>query len=370
MKIRLVLLVATLAVVLAVPLTARASSVSPDCIPNSSTPIMITLDGISPAELGPGVALLSSLNQVTWGTLTDVVFTSTGLTATATFPAGLPAGTYGVAITQPPRSVFAVGAVDIGCVPAKHPTSARASCSPLLFAPGGATVCSATVTDTARTGQSTPTGTVSFTHSGAGSLYGSPCRLSGSGPTASCSVFFASFPLGGQAITASYGGDATHDTSAGSTLVAVVLPESTNGCLVFGHGQLTAANGDQASFLGLAFAKPPVGAQWYRDNGPANPFRLASTSVDAVTCTPDASHASVFGKAKLNGTGSVEYRIDIQLTAWEHGKDTYRITLSNGYDSGAQPIHHAELDIHLANSDHRHRDTSANQTQGDARDGS
>jgi hypothetical protein len=214
-----------------------------------------------------------------------------------------------------------------------------------LFAPGGATVCSATVTDTARTGQSTPTGTVSFTHSGAGSLYGSPCRLSGSGPAASCSVFFASFPLGGQAITASYGGDATHDTSAGSTLVAVVLPESTNGCLVFGHGQLTAANGDQASFLGLAFAKPPVGAQWYRDNGPANPFRLASTSVDAVTCTPDASQASVFGKAKLNGTASVEYRIDIQLTAWEHGKGhlphnaEQRLRLRRATDPPRRPTH-------------------------------
>ena len=44
----------------------------------------------------------------------------------------------------------------------------------------------------------------------------------------------------------------------------------------------------------------------------------------------------MFGRAKLNGTSSVEYRIDIQLAAWEHGKDTYRIRLSNGYDSGAQ----------------------------------
>jgi hypothetical protein len=210
---------------------------------------------------------------------------------------------------------------------------------------------------------------VSFTSSGAGRVYGSPCTLSGSGASPSCAVFFISFRRGGQAITASYGSDATHDTSVGRTLVAVVLPASTNGCLVFGHGQVTAADGDQASFRGLAFAKPPIGAEWYRDNGPAKPFRLLSTSVDAVTCITDTSRASVFGNARLNGTGSVEYRIDIQLTAWAHGRDTYRIRLSNGYDSGVQTIRHGDLDIHLRNRGHRHNDANANQTLGGQRDG-
>jgi lysophospholipase L1-like esterase len=250
-----------------------------------------------------------------------------------------------------------------------HSTSTSVRCSPFTFAPGDATVCTTTVTDTASSGQSTPTGTVSFTHTGAGSVYGSPCTLKGSGGSASCAVFFTSFPRGGQAITASYGGDATHTASVGRTLIAVVLPASRKGCLVFGHGRITAANGDQASFRGLVFAKPSAGAEFYRDNGPAKSLWLRSLSVDAVTCSTDASRASVFGKAKLNGTGSVEYRIDIQVAAWERGKDTYRIRLSNGYDSGAQQIHHGDVDIHLRHKDHHHHDANAHQTQAGPRDG-
>ncbi len=260
--------------------------------------------------------------------------------------------------------------IAVGPLPlAKRATSTSVRCAPSRFAPGDSTVCRATVTDTAGSGQSTPTGTVGFTHSGSGSLYGSPCTLSGSGVSASCWVFFSSFPRGGQAIIASYTGDSEHSTSTGATLVSVAVPASTSGCLVFGHGRITAANGDQASFRGLAFAKPPRGAEWYRDNGPAKPFRLLSTRVDAVTCSADASRASVFGKARVNGTGSVEYRIDIQLTAWERGQDTYRIRLSNGYDSGPRQIGHGDLDIHLRQSNHRHRDANANQTQGGGQDG-
>jgi hypothetical protein len=129
---------------------------------------------------------------------------------------------------------------------------------------------------------------------------------------------------------------------------------------VFGHGRITAANGDRASFRGLVVASRPRGAELYRDNGPTNPIRLASTSVDAVTCSADASRASVFGMAKLNVGGSVEYRVEIQLAAWERGKDTYRIRLSNGYDSGVQPIRHGEVDIRIRGQDHQHRDANAN----------
>jgi DNA-binding beta-propeller fold protein YncE len=245
-------------------------------------------------------------------------------------------------------------------LPRVHATATTVSCSPSVFAPGDATVCKATVTDTASAGQTTPTGTVSFTNSGAGRFFGSPCTLSGSGASASCAVFFTSFPRGGRIIAAAYGGDATHSASSGFTGVTVAVPASTEGCVVFGHGRITAANGDKASFRGLVAATPPRGVEFYRDNGPANPFRVASTSVGALTCTDDATTASVFGTAKVNGAGSVEYRIDVQLTAWERGKDTYRIRLSNGYDSGAQPIRHGDVDIHIRTSEHHHHDANAN----------
>jgi hypothetical protein len=95
------------------------------------------------------------------------------------------------------------------------------------------------------------------------------------------------------------------------------------------------------------------------DNGAASAFRLASTSVDALTCSADATKAGVFGTVKVNGAGLVEYRIDVQLAAWEWGKDTYRIRLSSGYDSGAQQIRHGDVDIHLRDQDHHHHDANA-----------
>ena len=100
---------------------------------------------------------------------------------------------------------------------------------------------------------------------------------------------------------------------------------------------------------------------------------MRSSSVDAVTCNADASRASVFGKAGIDGAGSFEYRIDVQLAAWEwwkRGADTYRIRLSNGYDSGAQPIRHGDADIRIRNSEQRHHDANAEQGQtGDNQDG-
>jgi hypothetical protein len=77
----------------------------------------------------------------------------------------------------------------------------------------------------------------------------------------------------------------------------------------------------------------------------------------------------VFGQAKLNVGGSVEYRVDIQLAAWERGTDTYRIRLSNGYDSGAQQIRHGEVQIRLRDSDHHHRDANADRNRGGQQDG-
>jgi Bacterial Ig-like domain (group 3) len=233
-------------------------------------------------------------------------------------------------------------------------------CSPGTFAPGDATVCTATVTDTASSGQTTPTGTVTFSSSGAGSFAGSPCTLSGSGDSSTCAVFLSSLSTGGQVITASYGGDGAHNATSGTTIVSVAVPASTAGCIVTGHGRITAGDGDRASFRGLALASALAGAEFYRDHGPANPFRLVSSGVDAVTCSAHATQASVFGTATVNGAGSVEYRIDTQLTAWEGGKDTYRIRLSNGYDSGAQQIRHGDVRIRIRNSVHQHLDANAN----------
>jgi hypothetical protein len=229
---------------------------------------------------------------------------------------------------------------------AARATATRLSCWPSRFAPGDATVCAVRVTDTAGSGQSTPTGIVGFASSGPGRFFGHSCRLSGSGGSAGCVVVFTSLVPGGQALTAWYGGDAAHTPSAGGTSVAVTVPASTAGCVVFGHGRITTGDADRASFWSQA-AAPTLGAEFYRDTGPASPLRVVSTSVAAVTCTVRDARASIFGTAKLDGRALTEYRIDLQLTRRGRTAGTYRIRLSSGYDSGIRPIRHSTLTIRV-----------------------
>jgi hypothetical protein len=77
--------------------------------------------------------------------------------------------------------------------------------------------CTATVSDTSPGSATAPTGKVSFSSSGRGIFSAKQCTLSGTGTSASCAVTFQPLvPLNGQTITAAYGGDSTHQSSAGS----------------------------------------------------------------------------------------------------------------------------------------------------------
>ena len=112
-------------------------------------------------------------------------------------------------------SVAAGGSPNGIAVSPQHPTATSVSCTkirpPLRR-------CTATVTDTATATKTMPGGEVRFTSSGAGVFSGNPCTLSGSGASASCSVYYASPPRPQtQAITATYSGDDTHGASSGST---------------------------------------------------------------------------------------------------------------------------------------------------------
>jgi hypothetical protein len=225
-----------------------------------------------------------------------------------------------------------------------HPTVTSVSCSPGTLAPGDSTICTATVRDTAGAGQTTPTGSVDFA-TGGGSLDGSPCTLSGSGPSADCSVSFTTFQRGEEVIHASYAGDGSHLASPGSTTITVAVPASTPGCVVLGNGQITATGGDRATFSGLAQSTPLSGVEVYVDHGPLSPTRFLAHTVQAVTCQADESEASVFGNGRLNGSRPVEYRIDVRPAGRRDG--TYRIRLSNGYDSGVQQVRHGILRVRL-----------------------
>ncbi len=84
----------------------------------------------------------------------------------------------------------------------------------------GLAKCTATVSDLSPGSAPAPAGKVSFSSSGRGVFRPTQCTLSGTGTSASCAVNYkapAGVPFRAQTITASYGGDSTHQSSTGST---------------------------------------------------------------------------------------------------------------------------------------------------------
>ncbi len=151
-------------------------------------------------------------------------------------------------------------------------------------------------------------------------------------------------PLPGQDLITATAQEGTQPSDTATK--TIVLPASTAGCKVTYGGRITAANGDKATFGGNAKvpASGPQGQQQYQDHGPAANLTVLSISVDAVVCTPTS--ASIFGKATIDGGGSVDYRIDVRDLAEPGTNDRYRIRLSSGYDSGDQQIIGGNVQIH------------------------
>lgn len=108
-------------------------------------------------------------------------------------------------------------------------------------------------------------------------------------------------------------------------------------CTVNGGGRLTTTSGDMATFGGSASTQRG-GTEVYIDHGPATPLQFRSLVITAVICNPDARRAEIIGTGEADGE-IVQFRIAIfdsrpQSTV----PDFYRITLSNTYDSGEQPV--------------------------------
>lgn len=105
--------------------------------------------------------------------------------------------------------------------PTSHPTATQVICN-LVIATASDT-CTATVGDAASSGATNPTGTVTFTSASGGVFSaGNTCSLVNtplSSNTSSCSVQFLppTTPSTAPAITATYSGDSTHNSSSGST---------------------------------------------------------------------------------------------------------------------------------------------------------
>jgi hypothetical protein len=146
----------------------------------------------------------------------------------------------GAALTPDGSLLFAVTLASVPMLniipnpeqPAPNPTSTVVSCSPGTVAIGQVASCTATVTDTAASGATTPTGTVTFTSDGSGGSFSSnSCALSpaNSGGQASCSVSYTPGQAGSgtETITGTYGGDSAHTASSGQDTITVTLRATT-----------------------------------------------------------------------------------------------------------------------------------------------
>jgi hypothetical protein len=149
----------------------------------------------------------------------------------------------------------------------EHPTSTAVKCSPDPVVAGNTTTCTATVKDEASSGATTPTGTVSFKREpGPGTFSKASCKLSGSGPSASCSVTYTpgptpSEPVRSDTITAEYGGDEEHEPSKGTTTVTVISPTAlASGSFVIGDENATV--GKVVTFSDVEW----WGSNWWKEN--------------------------------------------------------------------------------------------------------
>jgi Bacterial Ig-like domain (group 1)/Beta-propeller repeat len=119
-----------------------------------------------------------------------------------------------------------------------------------------------------------------------------------------------------------------------------VLPSSTPDCMVGGSGHIRAANGDRAHFSGSVTSDSEGhvrGKPFYADHGPAERFRLGHAEVGVLVC--DGRTATIFGTAR-----GLSFRIEA-VDESDPQRDTYRILLSNGYDSGTQRVRPGDVRV-------------------------
>jgi hypothetical protein len=146
----------------------------------------------------------------------------------------------------------------------------------------------------------------------------------------------------------------TQDTGEPSDTAAKTwtVPTNVTPCVIkiTNGGWIVTDDGDRGSFGGNAketSTGTDSGQEQYQDHGPAEPLNAHSRNVQAITCNSNVTQASIFGQATINGTGTHNYRIDVQDNG-EPGKliDHYRIRLDTGYDSGDHILRGGNVQIH------------------------
>jgi hypothetical protein len=121
--------------------------------------------------------------------------------------------------------------------------------------------------------------------------------------------------------------------------------DRASSCKVTFGGWITTLAGDKATFGGNVHESK--GQLEYQDHGPTVDINVHSLRIDSVFCISDAfAAATITGFATIDGEGVYGFTLDL-VDAGEPGRsDLLRIQLSNGYDSGEQPLLGGNVQIH------------------------
>ncbi len=202
-------------------------------------------------------------------------------------------------------------------------TETSVGCSPGTVVAGQSTVCTATVTDTAGSGATTPTGTVTFTSSGPGSFdAGGQCTLTATtGSSGSCTDDYTpsstvSNPSRTDMVTAAYGGDGGHASSQRTAQLTVISPTAlASGAFVIGDRDagigtaVTFWGGQWAALNSLSGGAAPASFKGFAGDTSSNPPRCDEewTSGPGASSGPPASvpqYMEVIAASKITKQGA------------------------------------------------------------------
>src|SRR5438552_4023357 len=181
----------------------------------------------------------------------------------------------------------------VATAPPPHPTSTTIQCAPPSVMVSTPSTCTATVTDTAVTGPTTPSGSVSFTTNSTGTFnpISASCTLTAGATagTASCSVTYTPTVAGHHLITGTYQGDSTHAVSQGTFLLAATpAPHSTGTSLQCSPGSVQVSTSSTCTVTATDTSgtpTTPTGTVSFTTNstGTFNPTSASCTLAAATT---------------------------------------------------------------------------------------
>jgi len=147
---------------------------------------------------------------------------------------------------------------------------------------------------------------------------------------------------------ASYTGDDVNNASAGECgdeVVTVTPRPGSSNCKVKYLGLTYPGKGKYAKVAGFAWARDGklIGKHFYAGFFRHHGFWLKSLHSESLTCSE--GEATLEGEAWL-GLERVHYRIELVDRGYGRGVDSYRLKLSNGFDSGTHRVFFGGVLVH------------------------